>query len=150
MPIPSWSETAADNDDADLASGINWRELMRPAQVKSSARSMMAEIKKGFTLTPSIPGSINCLRLPTGKIIQWGVVDHPSGSTANAVNFLFPTNGAAQVNLTASASGFNPTPVLISTGSFSFLFTVKNKNALGQVVYSSACKVHWVAMGQEP
>ena len=47
MPISSWSTTAADNDDADSASGITWPEGMNPNQVNNSARAMMAEIK-GF------------------------------------------------------------------------------------------------------
>lgn len=44
MPIRAWSKVAADNDDADIASGIDWREGMAPGQVNNSDRAEMAEI----------------------------------------------------------------------------------------------------------
>lgn len=52
MTINNWSATPADNDDADLANGIDWREGQLAATVNNSARSMMAEIYKYFRDTP--------------------------------------------------------------------------------------------------
>lgn len=46
MPIKSWSTTDADNDDADLASGLDYRENWNPAQVNNSMRALMTQIKK--------------------------------------------------------------------------------------------------------
>jgi microcystin-dependent protein len=48
MPISNWSTTAADNGNADQASGILWPEGMAAKQVNDSARAMMAEIKKWY------------------------------------------------------------------------------------------------------
>lgn len=46
MPIKSWSTTDADNDDADLASGLDFRENWSPAQVNNSMRALMTQLKK--------------------------------------------------------------------------------------------------------
>ncbi len=46
MAIHDWSETAANNDDADAT--INWLEGQAPSTVNGSARSMMAIVKKGL------------------------------------------------------------------------------------------------------
>jgi microcystin-dependent protein len=44
MPIYAWSRTAADNDDADIASGINWQEGQAPSTVNDTGRASMTEI----------------------------------------------------------------------------------------------------------
>lgn len=46
MALKDWSETAANNDDADVT--INWAEGQAPSTVNGSARSMMAVIKKAL------------------------------------------------------------------------------------------------------
>jgi hypothetical protein len=46
MPVKSWDTTAANNDDADTASGVNWAEGQNPSTVNNSARAMMAEFAK--------------------------------------------------------------------------------------------------------
>lgn len=46
--VSDWDTTAANNDDSDLASGIDWAEGMAPSQVNNSARSMMAEIAQWY------------------------------------------------------------------------------------------------------
>lgn len=46
MAFKDWSETAANNDDADAT--INWSEGQAPSTVNGSARSMMAILKKAF------------------------------------------------------------------------------------------------------
>lgn len=45
MALKDWSETAANNDDADAT--INWLEGQAPSTVNGSARSMMAALKIG-------------------------------------------------------------------------------------------------------
>jgi hypothetical protein len=44
MSVFSWSQTAANNDDAD--SSVNWREGQSPGSVNNSARAMMAALAK--------------------------------------------------------------------------------------------------------
>jgi hypothetical protein len=44
MSVFSWSQTAANNDDAD--STVNWREGQSPGSVNNSARAMMAALAK--------------------------------------------------------------------------------------------------------
>lgn len=46
MALKSWSTTDADNDDADLASGLDFRENWNPAQVNNSMRALMTQVKK--------------------------------------------------------------------------------------------------------
>lgn len=49
MPLSNWdNSTALNNDDADLAAGIDWREGQQPATVNNSARAMMVELKKFY------------------------------------------------------------------------------------------------------
>lgn len=46
MSLYNWSATAADNDDADLANGIDWREGQLAATVNNSSRAEMAALYK--------------------------------------------------------------------------------------------------------
>lgn len=46
MALKDWSETAANNDDADAT--INWLEGQAPSTVNGSARAMMAVLKKSL------------------------------------------------------------------------------------------------------
>jgi hypothetical protein len=48
MGVENWSTTASDNDDADLANGIDWREGQTPGSINNSARAMMAAIKTSY------------------------------------------------------------------------------------------------------
>lgn len=49
MPdISLWSVTAADNDDAALADGVDWREGMAARLVNNSARAEMADVRGAF------------------------------------------------------------------------------------------------------
>lgn len=48
MAVKSWSETAADNDDADAT--ISWVEGQAPSTVNDSARAMMAAIASWYAL----------------------------------------------------------------------------------------------------
>lgn len=41
MGVSLWSTTAGDNDDADVADGVNWGENQFPSTVNNSARAMM-------------------------------------------------------------------------------------------------------------
>lgn len=52
MALKDWSETAADNDDADAT--INWAEGQAPSTVNGSARSMMAVLKKSLGHVASV------------------------------------------------------------------------------------------------
>lgn len=68
MGVPSWSQTAADNDDSD--SDINWAEGQAPSTVNNSARQMMAAIAEqrddqGGKLTTA--GSSNAYTVTTNS-----------------------------------------------------------------------------------
>lgn len=55
MSVLNWSSTPADNDDADLANGIDWREGQLAATVNNSMRSVMTAI---FKLVRDISGDL--------------------------------------------------------------------------------------------
>ena len=72
MSILNWSATSADNDDADLANGIDWREGQLAATVNNSARSLMAAVYKYIRDTSgdlTSTGSANAYVLTTAQTI---------------------------------------------------------------------------------
>lgn len=48
MPISNWSTTAANNDDADISAGVDWREGQLPATVNNSSRAEMAQVRTWY------------------------------------------------------------------------------------------------------
>lgn len=87
--IYSWSETADDNDDADVA--INWQESQQPDTVNNSARAMMGRVAEYVADqgTQTVGGTANAMTLTAN-----------SGFTAYA-NGLRLTIKAASTNTTA-------------------------------------------------
>lgn len=45
MPLKDWSTVTADNDDADIAAGLDFRENWNPNQVNNSMRALMTSVK---------------------------------------------------------------------------------------------------------
>ena len=62
MGVGLWSTTVGDNDDADLADGVDWREGQLPSTVNNTGRAMMkavAELLKDLGGTIVSTGSTN-------------------------------------------------------------------------------------------
>lgn len=93
--IYSWSETADDNDDADVA--INWQESQLPDTVNNSARAMMGRVAEYVADqgTQTVGGTANAMTLTAN-----------SGFTAYA-NGLRLTVKAASTNTTAVTLNVN-------------------------------------------
>lgn len=108
MPISNWSVTAADNDDSDASSGINFSEGQAPGQLNDSARAMMAEIKKAFTTDAlSTSGSITTTSSVTaGSFTTTGAGSFGSLSASGALTI---TGNSSVGQVTASGSFIAPT-----------------------------------------
>lgn len=93
--IYSWSETADDNDDADVA--INWQENQLPDTVNNSARAMMGRVAEYVADqgTQTVGGTANAMTLTAN-----------SGFTAYG-NGLRLTIKAASTNTTAVTLNVN-------------------------------------------
>lgn len=94
--IYSWSETADDNDDSDIA--INWQENQLPDTVNNSARAMMGRVAEYIADqgTQTVGGTANAMTL-----------------TANSA-FAAYANG---LRLTVKAASTNTTAVTINVNS---------------------------------
>lgn len=146
MPIPSWSTTAADNDDSDLANGINWREGMRPAQVKFSARAMMAEIRKGFEFSnTSTTGSIV---LPIGRLMQWGRATYSGG--IGTIDFSVIFTSTPSVSLTGIGFTGFLTPTLITATPTTIVYKLKKRDPAGAIEDAVGFEIYWSAIGSGP
>lgn len=72
MSILNWSSTPADNDDADLANGIDWREGQLASSVNNSNRAIMAAVFRYVRDTSgdlTTTGSANAYVLTTAQTI---------------------------------------------------------------------------------
>lgn len=97
MSVLNWSGTAADNDDADLSNGIDWREGQLPATVNNSSRSMMAALYKYVRDTSgdlTSTGSANAYVLTTAQTITAYAEPLILAFKAN-----FSCTGAATINV---------------------------------------------------
>lgn len=97
MSILNWSATSADNDDADLANGIDWREGQLAATVNNSARSMMAALYKYIRDTSgdlTSTGSANAYVLTTAQTVTSYAEPLMLAFKAN-----FTNTGAATLNV---------------------------------------------------
>lgn len=88
MPVAAWYTDPALNGDADLASGIDFREgVVKTGTINNSFRAMMAEIKK------DLASSVGSQKLPGGLILKWGTTIIPSASdTTITFAIPFPTS----------------------------------------------------------
>jgi hypothetical protein len=136
MPISNWSTVAADNDDSDLASGINLAEGQAPGSLNDSIRSIMAvlaaanasDTAKGFV---ELATSAETL---TGTDTTRAVTPAALGA-----NQLFATNGYKQfpgglilqwgVVASTGADGFVTFPMAFPTQAFG-VFPVMTPGAL--------------------
>lgn len=94
MTIWHWSQTAADNDDADTS--INWREGQAPSTINNAARAMMAAIAKwrddlsgvlatsGTSTAYTLSSNTGIASLSTGMFV--GFTPHTTSGAAPTLN----------------------------------------------------------------
>lgn len=104
MGISNWSKVAADNDDADLANGIDWREGQLPSTVNGSARAMMAGIREHYDATIDILAGTQSL---AGTATAYTLT--LAGSPATLANG-FTFQAKANVTCTGGATSLVVTP----------------------------------------
>lgn len=106
-----WSQTPADNDDAD--GGINWNEGQAPGSVNSSARGMMAAVAKliaDLNGTKSTTGSLNAYAA-TGNLDTTALTNglmitiRANHTNTGASTFNLNTIGAKKIRVFTSHSG---------------------------------------------
>lgn len=130
MPISNWSTTAADNDDADAISGINWAENQLANTVNDSARAMMAVIKGDWVAagldtlpnawtvyTPTqastittITGSITGRYKQTGKTVHVAISAQTTTGTGGGLVVSLPVVAAA------SGLSYSGSAIIVNTG----------------------------------
>jgi hypothetical protein len=115
MPISNWSLVAADNDDADSASGINLAEGQLANTVNDSIRAMMAVIKGDWdavglntlndawtaytptiaSTTTTITGTVAARYKKIGRTVHLVVYAQTSTGTGGSFLATLPVNAAA-------------------------------------------------------
>ncbi len=115
MPINVWDTTDANNDDADIASGIDFRENWSPNQVNNSMRALMTQVKKWWDQidggsysggTAGGTGSAHTLTFATPvQTLQAGMrfMYLAPGSSAGAVTLNVDGQGAKAIQWLGSA-----------------------------------------------
>lgn len=106
--IWSWSQTAADNDDAD--SSIVWLENQAPSTVNNSARQMMGRVAE--MLADAAP-----LRASTGAANVYSVtINSAPGTWVNGMRFSFRAHQANTSSAIVSVNGYSTKPLRRRSG----------------------------------
>lgn len=148
MPITLWSTTASDNDDADIASGIDWRENQLPGTVNNSARGMMAVIKGDFA--NSLLTAAGYQKFPNGLILQWG--QSINGSLADysisyPVAFPVATLSACATPLGTVAADAIYSVAIASANTTTISFRTRSAANGGSVGSAPGMLILWMAIG---
>lgn len=147
MPVLNWSTTPADNDDADIASGIALAEGQAPGQLNDSIRALMAAIKGDFAKSHTVNGY---QKFPNGLILQWGSTFNASASDY-AVGFpvAFPTACLGVVANPTSIPATTSLYALNCEGAATTFFNVRCRVVTtgGTVATVNNLVLNWIAVG---